>query len=181
SVATITRTRHKSRQGWGGVAAVAKKRFTREQVRHLATLPAVVHVTENRITYSTRFKQACIVAMNDGESPMRVFERYGLTPDIIGRKRIERCANRWRGEADSILGLTTAEDDPLPSPTQLDDNANMHDPAIRPGDLRDQIIAQQSNYISMLERELASLRQENERLASAASNRPTEASCTIDE
>lgn len=69
--------------------------FSPEEVEYLRTLPAVVRVTERRITYSDAFKNACVRRYLAGESPVKLFREAGLDPAIIGHKRIERCFARW--------------------------------------------------------------------------------------
>ena len=73
--------------------------FSPEEVEYLRTLPAVVRVTERRITYSDAFKNACVRRYLAGESPVKLFREAGLDPAIIGHKRIERCFARWREHA----------------------------------------------------------------------------------
>ena len=70
--------------------------FSPEDVEYLRTLPAVVRVTEKRITYSDAFKNACVRRYLAGESPVKLFREAGLDPAVIGYKRIERCFARWR-------------------------------------------------------------------------------------
>ena len=43
--------------------------FSPEEVEYLRTLPAVVRVTEKRITYSDAFKNACVRRYLAGEPP----------------------------------------------------------------------------------------------------------------
>ena len=73
--------------------------FSPEEVEYLRTLPAVVRVTEKRITYSDAFKNACVRRYLAGESPVKLFREAGLDPAVIDYKRIERCFARWREHA----------------------------------------------------------------------------------
>ncbi|OZG69535.1 HTH domain-containing protein [Bifidobacterium eulemuris] len=69
--------------------------FTREERAYLLTLPAVADVSEYRIHYSPEFRKQFLRRYRAGESPVALFREAGLDPKIIGRKRIERCTNRW--------------------------------------------------------------------------------------
>ncbi|OXM99945.1 hypothetical protein [Bifidobacterium vansinderenii] len=70
--------------------------FTAEERQYLSSLPAVYHVGTERILYTDEFKYACIARYMDGESPVSIFRDAGLDPELVGRKRIERCFARWR-------------------------------------------------------------------------------------
>lgn len=83
----------------GKIMATGGGMFSPEEVEYLRTLPAVVRVTERRITYSDAFKNACVRRYLAGESPVKLFREAGLDPAIIGHKRIERCFARWREHA----------------------------------------------------------------------------------
>ncbi|OZG61475.1 hypothetical protein BLEM_1423 [Bifidobacterium lemurum] len=74
---------------------MARVPFSREERAYLITLPAVADVSEYRIQYSTRFRNEFLRRYRNGESAVRLFREAGLDPKIIGRKRIERCTNRW--------------------------------------------------------------------------------------
>ena len=69
--------------------------FTVEQRQYLNSLPAVYHVGAERILYTDEFKYACITRYLNGESPTAIFREAGLDPELVGRKRIDRCFARW--------------------------------------------------------------------------------------
>lgn len=73
--------------------------FSDEEVWMLRKLPAVANVTRSRITYSDSFKQICTIRYLAGESPTKIFREAGLSPSIIGYKRIERSVARWKAKA----------------------------------------------------------------------------------
>lgn len=73
--------------------------FSDEEVWMLRKLPAVANVTRSRITYADTFKQACTMRYLAGESPTKIFREAGLSPSIIGYKRIERSVARWKAKA----------------------------------------------------------------------------------
>ena len=62
----------------------------------MATLPAVDHVLDGRIFYRHEFKVAMVAAWQAGTGVITSFRQAGLTTAMVGRKRIERCAERWR-------------------------------------------------------------------------------------
>lgn len=69
---------------------MTKRQFSNTEVEYLRALPAVESVTENRITYSRDFQISCMRRYLDGERPSTIFTSAGLSPAIIGRKRVER-------------------------------------------------------------------------------------------
>lgn len=78
--------------------------FSRWKRSYLSSLPAVEHVTEDRIYYSDAFKRDCIRRHRRGESAARIFEAAGLPARLIGYKRIERSIARWsKSLADDAL------------------------------------------------------------------------------
>lgn len=73
-----------------------KPTFSRKTQDYLTKLEAVDHVTDSRIYYTDKFREHAMLAYDSGGSPVEIFRQAGLDPDIIGRKRIERCFSRWR-------------------------------------------------------------------------------------
>lgn len=67
-----------------------------DELQMLRDLPAVANVSKDRITYSNAFKQVCVIRYLAGESPTKIFREAGLPPELIGYKRIERSAARWK-------------------------------------------------------------------------------------
>lgn len=64
---------------------------------YLLTLPAVEAVgSTGRISYAPAFRRQAARRLRAGVRPAVVFRAAGLGPEVIGRKRIERCAARWR-------------------------------------------------------------------------------------
>lgn len=81
---------------------MTKRQFSNTEVEYLRALPAVESVTENRITYSRDFQISCMRRYLDGERPSTIFTSAGLSPAIIGRKRVERNIARWKVDLDII-------------------------------------------------------------------------------
>lgn len=79
---------------------MTKRQFSNTEVEYLRALPAVESVTENRITYSRDFQISCMRRYLDGERPSTIFTSAGLSPAIIGRKRVERNIARWKVDLD---------------------------------------------------------------------------------
>lgn len=84
--------------GFEGESVMAKEKFSARECRYLLSLSAVRTVRENRIFYSEEFKQDCMRRYHEGESPSQIFREAGLSPELVGSKRIERCMARWREE-----------------------------------------------------------------------------------
>lgn len=75
---------------------MTKRQFSNTEVEYLRALPAVESVTQNRITYSRDFQISCMRRYLDGERPSSIFTSAGLSPAIVGRKRVERNIARWK-------------------------------------------------------------------------------------
>lgn len=65
-------------------------------VEYVSGLPAVKSVTNGRIRYTDEFKRRVAAGYRRGESPVAMFRKAGLGPEVIGYKRIEQCVARWR-------------------------------------------------------------------------------------
>ena len=50
----------------------------------------------NAIYYTDEFKKHFIEEEKKGKHPTRIFREAGLPPEILGQKRIEKAAHRWR-------------------------------------------------------------------------------------
>lgn len=81
--------------------------FNDKQIKLLAKNPNVLKVSDKAITYSEKFKNKFIVENSRGILPRKIFEDNGFDIEIIGLKRIEQSAARWRKKyADmGVLGL----------------------------------------------------------------------------
>ncbi|OZG69605.1 HTH domain-containing protein [Bifidobacterium eulemuris] len=140
---------------------MARVPFSREERAYLITLPAVVDVSEYRIQYSTRFRNEFLRRYRNGESAVRLFREAGLDPKIIGRKRIERCTNRWMALPIEELGDDDQNDDGQGSGVSLapreSDESNLA--------LTRSLTLMQSRRITELEIRIASLERKLARLA----------------
>lgn len=80
-----------------------------EEVRILRNNPFVADVCEHHVVYSNEFKHLFMEEYKKGKSPTQIFREAGFDPKILGTKRIERAAARWRESYESgTLGLYMA-------------------------------------------------------------------------
>jgi len=86
---------------------MSKVIFNDKQIKVLAKNPNVLRVSDKAITYSVEFKNRFIEENSKGVLPRKIFEDNGFDIEIIGLKRIEQSAARWREKyADmGVLGL----------------------------------------------------------------------------
>lgn len=86
---------------------MSKVIFNDKQIKLLAKNPNVLKVSDKAITYSEEFKNKFIEENSKGILPRKIFEDNGFDIEIIGLKRIEQSAARWRKKyADmGVLGL----------------------------------------------------------------------------
>jgi hypothetical protein len=86
---------------------MSKVIFNDKQIKLLAKNPNVLRVSDKAITYSEEFKNKFIEENSKGILPRKIFEDNGFEIEIIGLKRIEQSATRWRKKyADmGVLGL----------------------------------------------------------------------------
>lgn len=75
------------------------KPFDAEERQYLCGLDAVDECGEKRITWNRYFIRYVEYELELGARPVDVFRSAGVGPEVIGRKRIERCVSRWRRQA----------------------------------------------------------------------------------
>lgn len=85
--------------------AMSKLLFTPKQIIQLQKNPNVQNISERSITYTDAFKSQFIDGYFAGKTPRQIFKKAGFDEDIIGIKRIEQTAFRWR-KAYEKNGLT---------------------------------------------------------------------------
>lgn len=86
---------------------MSKKRFNEEDRERLSRNRYVTRISDKAITYSDEFKQLFIDQYMMGRTPREIFEANGFDVHVIGMKRVEQCADRWKkayGHA-GIIGL----------------------------------------------------------------------------
>ncbi|TKI59749.1 IS3 family transposase [Lysinibacillus mangiferihumi] len=87
---------------------MSKILFSPKEIQLLQKNPNVQQVSELTITYTTAFKSKFIDEYLTGKTPRQIFKEYGFDEEIIGIKRIEQAAFRWRKtyEKNGLIGLT---------------------------------------------------------------------------
>jgi transposase InsO family protein len=86
---------------------MSKITFTKEDIIKLKRNKNVEKVTENLIFFTYDFKVLFIEEDLSGKFPKEIFAENGIDINIVGYKRIEKAAERWRKsyKRDGILGL----------------------------------------------------------------------------
>lgn len=69
---------------------------------YLERMPAVEKAGKTRITYAAWFKKEVLRRYRRGERPSAIFRAYGIGPEIIGHKRVERCMHRWKNSGQAV-------------------------------------------------------------------------------
>lgn len=69
-----------------GVDIMGINYFTKEQIELLSSNKYVVNVSEKAITYSEEFKLIFLSEMNNGLTPKLIFEKYGFSYNVLGKK-----------------------------------------------------------------------------------------------
>ena len=86
---------------------MSKILFSKEDIINLEKNNNILRVSERSITYTNEFKRLFIEEYMAGKLPREIFAENGFDIDIIGLKRIEQSAARWKNlyEKDGIIGL----------------------------------------------------------------------------
>jgi putative transposase len=87
---------------------MSKKTFTPREIKTLQKNLNVQRVSERSITYSDSFKTKFMDEYLAGKLPRQIFIENGFDVDVIGLKRIEQSACRWKKayERNGLIGLT---------------------------------------------------------------------------
>lgn len=133
---------------------MSKKHFNSHEREQLSLNPYVLRVSEKSITYADEFKRLFIDAYLSGRTPREIFEANGFHVEILGLKRVEQCADRWKRayEKDGITGLADSRKEAALRPSKR---------SLSP----EEIIAKQEAQIKLLEAQLAYIKKldKNER------------------
>lgn len=86
---------------------MSKKCFTDKEVKLLMNNKHVKSVSNKAITYQDSFKELVVLKTTDGKPVREVFEDAGFDIEVIGFKRAEAAASRWRSayKKSGIAGL----------------------------------------------------------------------------
>lgn len=89
---------------------MSKITFSQKDIKVLKNNPNVKRISELAITYTDDFKKRFIEEYLSGKLPRQIFEENGFDENIVGRKRIEQSACRWKKSysKDGIIGLVDA-------------------------------------------------------------------------
>jgi putative transposase len=87
---------------------MSKITFSSKEIKTLQKNPNVHHVSERSITYTADFKNRFIDGYLAGKLPRQIFAESDFDVDVIGIKRIEQSAHRWKKayEQNGLIGLT---------------------------------------------------------------------------
>ncbi|KAB7787045.1 HTH domain-containing protein [Bifidobacterium cebidarum] len=83
---------------------MASRKFDSKEIEYLNSLIAVESATSTRIRYTDAFRDEFLRRDMAGDSPTAIFRDAGLPSSLIGAKRIERAAARWRLEGAKSVG-----------------------------------------------------------------------------
>lgn len=70
---------------------MSKKRFNEEDRDNLSRNKYVIRISDKAITYADEFKQLFIDQYMTSKTPAN-----GFDVNVIGMKRVEQCADRWK-------------------------------------------------------------------------------------
>lgn len=87
---------------------MSKVLFSKMSILKLQKNKNVLNVSEKAITYTDEFKRLFIDEYMSGKLPRDIFMENSFDVEIIGMKRIEQSACRWKAmyKANGIVGLT---------------------------------------------------------------------------
>lgn len=90
----------------GGVK-MSKVIFSSKDIKNLQANPNVERVSELAVTYKDDFKKKFMEEYLAGKLPRQIFEDNGFDINILGIRRVEQSAYRWKKayEKDGIIGL----------------------------------------------------------------------------
>lgn len=86
---------------------MSKKLFTENEIKMLLKNKNVLKVSPKSISYAPEFKEIFIEEYSKRKSPRTIFEENGFDIEILGIKRVEQSAQRWKKsyKKDGLLGL----------------------------------------------------------------------------
>ena len=86
---------------------MSKVLFTDVQVKKLSKNKWIKNITNKGITYTNEFKRKLVKECeNYKKFPQEVFRECGIDPEIVGKRRIEGSAYRWRKQLKSTGDIT---------------------------------------------------------------------------
>lgn len=126
---------------------MSKVLFTEENIKKLKGNKNIASISQRSIKYSFEFKVHFIDEYIKGKIPRDIFLECGLDVDVLGIKRIEQCACRWKKayDKDGVLGLQ-------------DSRNNASGRAIKRELTQEEIIERQEATIKLLESQVELLK-----------------------
>lgn len=126
---------------------MSKKIFSEKERKHLSTNNYVVKISEKSIIYADEFKRLFIDLYMSGKTPREIFEAHGFDVSVIGMKRVEQSANRWKKayEKDGIIVLADSRKESSGRPLKLELT-------------QEEVITRQEARISLLESQVELLK-----------------------
>ncbi|WP_335870950.1 IS3 family transposase [Bacillus sp. 2205SS5-2] len=87
---------------------MSKIKFSAKEIKTLQKNPNVQRSSMKSITYTDAFKKKFLDDYLTGKLPRQIFTENGFDTDMIGIKRIEQSAYRWKKsyEKNGLIGLT---------------------------------------------------------------------------
>ncbi len=79
--------------------------FTNEQLKELEKNPYVKKCSVKAITYTEDFKELFWVDYQKGMQPIKIFEKYGFDPYVLGERRRSNFINRVKIQAARVDGF----------------------------------------------------------------------------
>ncbi|CAM3570638.1 Transposase-related protein [Paenibacillus glucanolyticus] len=75
---------------------MSKKHFNENEREILSSNKYVTRVSNKSITYADEFKRLFIDQYMLGKTPREIFETSGFDIEVLGTKRVEQSADRWK-------------------------------------------------------------------------------------
>jgi hypothetical protein len=86
---------------------MSKKLFTEKEIKILSKNKNILKISSKSIVYALEFKEKFIEEYLKGKLPRIIFQENGFDIEILGIKRVEQSAQRWKKSynKDGLLGL----------------------------------------------------------------------------
>lgn len=86
---------------------MSNKIFTKKEIKILSKNKYVKNISKKAITYTSEFRRIFIAESQYEILPRIIFEKYGFELTVLGSKRIQSAASRWKGayKKQGVLGL----------------------------------------------------------------------------
>ncbi|MCK5779587.1 MAG: helix-turn-helix domain-containing protein [Psychrilyobacter sp.] len=86
---------------------MSKKLFTEKEIKILSKNKNIFKISSKSIVYALEFKEKFIEEYSKGKLPRIIFQENGFDIEILGIKRVEQSAQRWKKSynRDGLLGL----------------------------------------------------------------------------